>query len=103
MAAHAQPNLLFPENESREQETYAIQEAADVLNVDTSYLVQLLDTHKLPATGEGEQRRIYHADLFDYRQARDILRRMYLRHATRISVEAGMDDADYSFLLTDPE
>ncbi len=50
MAAHAEPNLRSSENESQtQQETFTIQEAADILTVDRAYLVQLLDTHKLPA------------------------------------------------------
>jgi len=102
MAAHAQPNLRSSENEPQEQqEMFTIEEAADILNVDRAYLVQLLDTHKLPARGEGEQRCIARDDLFDYKQACDILRRMYLRNLTRLSIEYGLDDVDYSFLLED--
>ncbi len=104
MAAHAQPDLLSSEDESRkQQETFTIEEAADVLNVDRTYLVQLLDTHKLPSRGEGEQRCIARDDLFDYKQARDILRRMYLRDLTRLSIEYGLDDVDYSFVLEDAD
>lgn len=64
-------------------------------------LVQLLDTHKLPARGEREQQCIARDDLFDYKQARDILRWMYLRNLTLLSIEYGLDDVDYSFLLED--
>ena len=104
MAAHAQPNLRSPESEPRkQQETFTIQEAADVLNVEREYLVQLLDTHKLPSRGAGEQRCIARDDLFDYKQARDILRRMYLRDLTRLSIEYGLDDVDYSFVLEDSD
>jgi excisionase family DNA binding protein len=104
MAAHAQPNLASPESEPRkQQETFTIQEAADVLNVESAYLVQVLDTHKLPSRGMGAQRSIARDDLFDYKQARDILRRMYLRNLTRLSIEYGLDDVDYSFVLEDAE
>jgi excisionase family DNA binding protein len=104
MAAHAQPNLHSPESEpQKQQETFTIQEAADVLNVGGAYLVQLLDTHKLPSHGAGEQRSIAHDDLFDYKQARDILRRMYLRDLARLSIEYSLDDVDYSFLLEDAD
>ncbi len=64
MTAQEQPNLLFPEGESRKkQETFTIQEAADVLNVDAAYLVQLLDAHKLPSAGEGKHQSISRDDL----------------------------------------
>lgn len=38
MAAHPQPHVLASENEPQEQqETFTIQEAADVLNVNRTY------------------------------------------------------------------
>lgn len=105
MAAKVQPDLpgSVDDETSREREMVAIDEAAAVLNVDRGYLVQLLDSRTLPSRGEGERRQIRRDDLHDYKQARDILRRMYLHDLTRLSIEYGLDDVDYTFVLEDAD
>jgi excisionase family DNA binding protein len=83
-------------------DTLTLKAAADLLNIDRSVLVRLLDAGTIPFTGTGTRRHIRRDHLLTYKRERDAARREGLRALTRMGEEAGMDDADYRVLLPDP-
>lgn len=87
---------------SHGHERLTLKAAADLLNVQHGYLVELLDAGKIPATGVGARRHIRRDDVLGYKQERDAIRREGLRELTRMGEAAGLDDADYRVLLSDP-
>ncbi len=87
---------------SHGHERLTLKVAADLLNVQQSYLVGLLDAGTIPAVGAGARRAIRRDDMLAYKRERDAIRREGLRELTRMGEAAGMDDADYRVLLPDP-
>lgn len=69
MARTAEHTQTTRDESPQPAERFTIKQAADILNVDKSYLVQLLDEEKIPFTGKGPQRYIRHDDLFAYKRA----------------------------------
>lgn len=77
-----------------------LSEAAVVLNEDTSYVVQLLDTGKIAATGKGQQRRTRQDVLLAYKQERDAIRARALDELSVLSQDAGLDEIDFATYRT---
>src|SRR5581483_1603045 len=72
--------------------------AADLLNVDRRYLIELLDAGQLSSSGKGARRHVRRDDLLAYKEKRDAARRAALQELTSISEDAGLYDADYRSL-----
>jgi excisionase family DNA binding protein len=56
----------------------SIEEAAETLNVSTSYVVRLLEEQRIPFRGVGSDRRVRLADLLAYKEADDREREVVL-------------------------
>ena len=66
-----------------------IAEAAEVLNVSSLYLKQLLDDGKIPSKAVGTSKHINSKDLLDYKTNRDARRRKGLTEFTAFIQETG--------------
>lgn len=86
---------------AREGEVLTLKAAADLLNVDRTSLVQLLDAGALPSTGKGPQRYVRKDDLLAYKREWDARRAEARDRLLDLSLEAGLDTADYDALLAD--
>ncbi len=82
-------------------ERLTIKQAADILNIDTTSLVQLLDEGIIPSTGEGSHRSVHPDDLLAHKEGRSAIRRAALRELTQLSQQAGMEEVDYRTVLAD--
>lgn len=69
-------------------------QAADMLGVSRTYLVQLLEAGELPCEFRGTHRRIRLGELVKYSEAFRQRRRAALDEVTRVSREAGLYDGD---------
>ena len=70
------------------------QQAADILNVSRPYLVQLLDSGKIPFSKTGTHRRIRLDDVLAYKERKKSERRASLSELTRLSQELGLYDLE---------
>ncbi len=78
-------------------------EAAALLMEDEEAVVGVLTRAGVALIRQGDHSFVSRGDLVAY-HARDIAtRRGHLRELTRLSIEAGLDEADYSSLLPDPD
>ena len=66
------------------------EQAAELLNVSTGYLIGLLNRGAIPTSTEGIDRWVKPADLLAYQRARDLDRRQRLDRLTRKSQELGL-------------
>jgi excisionase family DNA binding protein len=73
--------------------------AAELLNVDQSYLNRLLNEGSIPVVNRGGERMVRRLDILEYRRTRDVQRRAHLEELVRLSEEAGMDDVDYAAII----
>ena len=85
-----------------DEEILTLKKAAEFLNVDRRYLITLLDAGEIPFTGRGPRRQVRRANLLAYKAARDTKRHAALDELTRLSEEAGLYEADYSSIVSDP-
>jgi excisionase family DNA binding protein len=72
------------------------QAAAELLNVSRPYLVRLLDEGAIPHTRTGTHRRIFLADVLEYKKKRDARRRTQLRGISRLgqSLDTQMSEVE---------
>jgi excisionase family DNA binding protein len=66
-----------------------LQEAADMLNLSSSFLVELLESGVIPFTEVGTDRYIQYSDLLQYKNHLRRERRKMLAEIANISQEAG--------------
>jgi len=66
------------------------QQAADLLNVSRPFLVQLLDTGRIPFHKSGTHRRVRFADLQDFRRAFEAKREKAMQALAQQAQELGM-------------
>lgn len=85
----------------RDAGVLALSAAAEILNVDRAYLVRLLDTGTISATGVGVRRRVRRDDLLAYKRARDAARQRGLDRLLDDSFAAGLAGTDYD-TIADP-
>jgi excisionase family DNA binding protein len=71
-----------------------IDQAAEILNVGTDYLVGLVETGTIPSRRRNGRVRIRFADVMAYKAARDADRRHGLDEMTRLSQEWGLYDRE---------
>lgn len=71
-------------------EDLTTEEAADLLGISRTYLVEMLERDEIPYSKTGSHRRIRRRDLLIYKQRRDAARREGLRQITRLSQELGL-------------
>ncbi len=67
------------------------QEVADILNVSRPYVVQLLESGKLPFRLVGTRRRVRFADVFEFKRRDDEMRRKVADALAREAEEAGLE------------
>jgi excisionase family DNA binding protein len=70
----------------------AIQEAAELLNVPASYVINLLESGKLPFIQRGIQQHILFSDLIEYKKRRSEERRQGLAEILHICEDEGIYD-----------
>lgn len=68
------------------------QRAANILGVSRPFFVKLLDEKKLPFHMVGSHRRVYLADVHEYKTKRDTARHQAIKRLARADVEAGSYD-----------
>lgn len=68
------------------------QRAANILGVSRPFFVRLLEEKKLPFHMVGSHRRVYLADLLEYKSKRDTARHNAIKRMARADVEAGTYD-----------
>ena len=66
-----------------------LQQAADILNVSSSFLLKLLEQEKIPHIKAGSHQRIQFKDLMMYKQQRGLERRQSLQELTQLSQDEG--------------
>jgi excisionase family DNA binding protein len=66
------------------------QEAAKILNVSHSYVIQLLDSGEIPCHKVGNRRRIFYQDLMEYKNTIDARRRETLAELANQAQELNM-------------
>ena len=66
-----------------------LQQAADILNVSSSFLLKLLEQEKIPYIKAGSHQRIQFKDLMVYKQQRGLERRQSLQELTQLSQDEG--------------
>ncbi len=67
------------------------QEAADILNVSRPYVVQLLESRKLPYRLVGTRRRVRFADVLEFKRRDDEMRRRVADALAREAEKAGLE------------
>lgn len=94
--SRATKQIRTPDAETvRFPQRITLRQAADLLNEDESYLIQLLDEGRIPLTGVASHRAIRLDDLLAYKQERDRVRRAALRELTQLCQDEGMEDVDW--------
>ncbi len=103
--AHASPAETTPSGRdgrrSATRDHMSMQEAADFLMEDVDTVAGLLADAGVPLTREGGATSVARRDLEDYRARDRAARRDGVRKITRLSIEAGLDDLDYTPLYED--
>ena len=66
-----------------------LQQAADILNISSSFLLKLLEQEKIPYIKAGSHQRIQFKDLMVYKQQRGLERRQSLQELTQLSQDEG--------------
>ena len=66
-----------------------LQQAADILNVSSSFLLKLLEQEKIPYIKASSHQRIQFKDLIAYKQQRGLERRQSLQELTQLSQDEG--------------
>lgn len=79
-----------------------LQEAADALNVDEPNVTAILAEAGIPLLRDGDTVSVAREALHIFAERRRAERREQLRALTRASIEAGLDDVDYSSFYRDP-
>ncbi|GEM_PF-5003277 len=79
-----------------------LQEAADALNVDEANVVALFAEAGISLLRDGNTIYVAREALHTFAERRRAERREQLRELTRASIEAGLDDVDYSSFYRDP-
>ncbi len=79
----------------------SMQEAADFLMEDVDAVADLLAAAGVPLAREGEATYVARRGLEDYRARDRAARRDGVREITRLSIDAGLDDLDYTPLSDD--
>ncbi len=79
----------------------SMQEAAAFLMADVDAVAGLLAAAGIPLTREGGATSVARRDLEDYRARDRAARRDGVRKITRLSIDAGLDDLDYTPLSDD--
>lgn len=86
------------ESEAAKRGLMTMQAAADFLMEDESAVEEILTAASIPLVREDGHIYVARRDLRAYRDRDTAERREYLRALTRRSIEAGLDDVDYSRL-----
>jgi excisionase family DNA binding protein len=73
-------------------QSLTIEDAAALLQAPPQHVVRLIDRGLVPASGEGDERRILYADLLAYQRARRGREEAGLREIVRISEDLGLYD-----------
>ncbi len=66
-----------------------LQQAADILNISSSFLLKLLEQEQIPYIKAGSHQRIQFKDLMAYKQQRGLERRQSLQELTQLSQDEG--------------
>lgn len=92
---------VAPENDAATHDLADMREAADFLMVDEEAVAAILAAAGVPLIRRGEDTYASRRDLLTYREREIARRRAGMREITRLSIAAGLDDADYSALERD--
>ncbi|MDQ2786586.1 MAG: helix-turn-helix domain-containing protein [Chloroflexota bacterium] len=79
-----------------------LKQAAEMLNVDLTYLKRLLDDGQIPFMGRGPQRRIRYGDLQTFKEERDARQARTLDELRDLSIAAGLDEVNDALLASLP-
>ena len=67
-----------------------VQQAADILHVSPSFVIQLIDEGQIPAMSVGAQPSILRSDVLEFKRRNDAARLLVLEELTREAQELGM-------------
>ncbi len=96
------PQTLSPQEGAGPDDHVPMSEAADFLLEDEDTVEGILARAGVALIREGNGTFVSRRDLQTYHARDRAARQIHLRALTRLSIEAGLDEADYSSLLPDP-